>query len=431
MNASLRQVLLRAGISAAVVIAASPSAHALEKCKAKIDKKTGIIYVDAGGIAGPLLWGAYSGAEENPFFNDATCIAGDIAKACQIQDPSSLGSKTPPAGCSIYLDDGVSTPCSVWLPSCTPGVRLSDEQGLVDGAHLAPDSIGSANVADGSLTGADVQDGSLTGTDIQSGSITGTQIADGSITGADISDGTITGTDIAASTITGSNVSDGSLTGADLAAGSIGSNEVADESLTGSDIEDGSLTGSDVQDESLTGADIQDGSIGSSDVDDTQVQLRLSSGCAAGSGIAGVADDGTVTCSPFSATTTTYGGGSTPTSSIAFLTTFASASVTSGQQVQVTASKAFGSTNVGGGQNLRIYPCYHLSGDPGPPSTLGNGIFDLRVPQDTRVTFSVSGTFPSLATGQYEFGMCGYENGLVGPSSWNSNDQGYVSVVVM
>jgi hypothetical protein len=105
----------------ALVIAAPP-ANAIDKCKAKVDKRTGVISVDALGVGGPLLWGATQGNETNPFFNEGTCNGGASWKRCQLGDPNTLAAKTPPPACTLYLDDGVA-PCSVWIGGCTPGPR--------------------------------------------------------------------------------------------------------------------------------------------------------------------------------------------------------------------------------------------------------------------------------------------------------------------
>ncbi len=99
-------------------------AHAIDSCRAKVDKKTGVIRVDATNVGGPLLWGTSAGNENTGMFNSGTCIASGKAKKCELADPTSLASKSPPAGCTLYLDDGVAA-CSTWIPGCTPGPRAS------------------------------------------------------------------------------------------------------------------------------------------------------------------------------------------------------------------------------------------------------------------------------------------------------------------
>lgn len=135
--------LLPAILAVAAFCATASSAHAIDKCKVKVDKRTGVIQVDATGVGGTLLWGAQSGSETNSFFNGGTCVSAGKAKRCQIGDPLTLASKTPPTGCTLYLNDG-ATPCSAWIPGCSPGARrdtgalLKDANGLVIGTVLEP-----------------------------------------------------------------------------------------------------------------------------------------------------------------------------------------------------------------------------------------------------------------------------------------------------
>lgn len=93
-------------------------AHAIDKCKVKIGK-TGVIEVSASGVSGTLKWGATEGAENQTFFNAVSCVAGTKAKGCQLADPATLAARTPPAGCTLYLDDDGAN-CSAWMRGCTP-----------------------------------------------------------------------------------------------------------------------------------------------------------------------------------------------------------------------------------------------------------------------------------------------------------------------
>lgn len=102
---------------------AGPS-HAIDTCRAKIDKKSGVILVDATNVGGTLQWGSAAGSENRSMFNAATCVADGKAKKCELADPVSVDAKTPPAGCTVYLDDGVAA-CSAWIPGCTPGARAA------------------------------------------------------------------------------------------------------------------------------------------------------------------------------------------------------------------------------------------------------------------------------------------------------------------
>jgi len=106
----------------AAMLFCATSAHAIDKCKVKVDKKSGVLLVSAGGVSGTLLWGSTDGAATEPFFNAGTCVVADKANKCEIADPTTLAAKTPPSGCTLYLDDD-GAPCSVWIAGCTPGER--------------------------------------------------------------------------------------------------------------------------------------------------------------------------------------------------------------------------------------------------------------------------------------------------------------------
>jgi hypothetical protein len=126
-----------------VAIAVAPTAHAIDKCKVKIDSKTGVISVSATGVSGTLLWGSAAGSENQAFFNPA-CVTGDTAKGCQLADPATLASKTPPVGCTIYLDDAGS-PCSVWIKGCSPGQRAEAPRSALAWVDANGNTVGAAN----------------------------------------------------------------------------------------------------------------------------------------------------------------------------------------------------------------------------------------------------------------------------------------------
>lgn len=106
----------------AAILSDVSTAGAITSCKVVVDKPTGVILAFARGVSGPLFWGESPGAETNSFFNGGTCTVGTKAKRCELADPLTLAAKTPPAACTLYLDDGVA-PCSAWIPGCSPAVR--------------------------------------------------------------------------------------------------------------------------------------------------------------------------------------------------------------------------------------------------------------------------------------------------------------------
>lgn len=119
------------------------SAHAIDKCKVKVDAKSGVISVSASGVAGTLQWGSSAGAEDNAFFNPS-CVADGTAKGCQLADPMTAASKTPPEGCTIYLDDG-SAPCSMWIKGCSPGLRSAPTAGALVWKDASGAVVGAAD----------------------------------------------------------------------------------------------------------------------------------------------------------------------------------------------------------------------------------------------------------------------------------------------
>jgi hypothetical protein len=114
--------LLSALVAAAVGLGLAGPASGVDSCKVRVEKKTGLILVDAAGISGPLSFGGAPGEATTPFFNEGTCIKGAKAKGCTLADPATLAAKTPPEACTLYVDDGLAE-CSAWIAGCTPGPR--------------------------------------------------------------------------------------------------------------------------------------------------------------------------------------------------------------------------------------------------------------------------------------------------------------------
>ena len=95
---------LRLGLTVLLLGACVPAtSHALTKCSARLDKKTGVILVYAKSIVGPLLWGASAGMETNSFANEATCISGTKAKKCELGLPGAPERTVPPAEPALSL----------------------------------------------------------------------------------------------------------------------------------------------------------------------------------------------------------------------------------------------------------------------------------------------------------------------------------------
>ncbi|HXJ37003.1 MAG TPA: hypothetical protein VMS22_23465 [Candidatus Eisenbacteria bacterium] len=101
--------------------------HAIVKCSAKVNSKTGVIDVYASGVSGTLLWGDRSGAEATSFFNATTCIAGASASRCELGAAGSVQAITPPDLCTVYLKDS-GPECAAHMKGCTPGVRFASQE---------------------------------------------------------------------------------------------------------------------------------------------------------------------------------------------------------------------------------------------------------------------------------------------------------------
>ncbi len=123
----MRRLILSSVVTAlALGLVLSVPAHAIDKCKVQVSKKTGVLLVFATGVSGTLLWGDASDAVSETFFNAGDCVTEPKAKKCELADPATLAAKTPPAGCVLYLADGSASDCSVWINGCIPGGRNTD-----------------------------------------------------------------------------------------------------------------------------------------------------------------------------------------------------------------------------------------------------------------------------------------------------------------
>ena len=107
------------------------------------------------------------------------------------------------------------------------------------------------------------------------------------------------------------------------------------------------------------------------------------------------------------------------TATITFISAIATINVTSPTQaILVDASAALGSVAVGGGTNLRLSICWQLGA--GLLNDNGDFHLGLRVAQNTRDLWSLTGRFTGLAAGAYKVGLCGTAEGTA--AGWNSNE---------
>lgn len=143
----------------AVVLAwTANTAEAVTSCKGKIDKKDGTILVSANGVTTNLKWGATSDAVVNTFINEGTCVADGRAKKCTFDTPGTELAKTPPALCTVFLEDDQGT-CSAHLSGCTPGYRLSTDRNGATQKWVRASSSAWGNPID--LSGVDAGDATM------------------------------------------------------------------------------------------------------------------------------------------------------------------------------------------------------------------------------------------------------------------------------
>ncbi len=116
----------------AMTIISTSAAYALQNCSVKTEKKTGIIQVNAASLVGTPLWGYAADTVASAFFNAATCAASGKLAKCQLADPSTDAGRTPPASCTVYLNDGSTDGvCAAFVPGCTAKLRDLNENGVV------------------------------------------------------------------------------------------------------------------------------------------------------------------------------------------------------------------------------------------------------------------------------------------------------------
>lgn len=124
----------------------------------------------------------------------------------------------------------------------------------------------------------------------------------------------------------------------------------------------------------------------------------------------------------------TSGSGTTPSATTTFLTSTRTVTINEGENIFVSATKAFGSTLAGGASSLDLYIGYRVNGSGDSPTLVGGGMLNMRVPQNTRVPMAVNAVITGLPAGTYDVGMAGDDDG---DGNWNSNEFGYVSAIVL
>jgi hypothetical protein len=122
----------------AVLVVGEP-AGAIAKCKAKVDKKTGEIVVNASSVSNNPLWGPTPDQVLFAFDDPVACFTGGKLKGCRLASPGSPYRTMPPERCAVYIADDGPDDCTAVLPSCTPGVRPGIQTGPIDARATASD----------------------------------------------------------------------------------------------------------------------------------------------------------------------------------------------------------------------------------------------------------------------------------------------------
>jgi hypothetical protein len=124
----------------------------------------------------------------------------------------------------------------------------------------------------------------------------------------------------------------------------------------------------------------------------------------------------------------TAGGGLNPGATTEFIGPTVNVTTTvPNQRVMVNVSKALGSTSVAGANNLNIYVGFRLSTATGAPTTVGGGIFGIRVTQNQRIPVAINGIITFPTPGTYTVGMAGSSTDA---TNWNNNEWGYITALV-
>ena len=94
----------------------------------------------------------------------------------------------------------------------------------------------------------------------------------------------------------------------------------------------------------------------------------------------------------------------------------------------LVANKGLGSAAVGGAEDLKIYVGYQMTAPAlGSLQLSGAGIWGIRCAQYTRQIVNVNDILSGLSPGTYTVGMVGSSSDY---ADWNSNDYGYISVII-
>lgn len=238
----------RVGVAIALALGgATEAAHAADKCKVKVEKKTGVIEFSASNVDGDTLrWGDTT--TNQPYaFHDPACVKGDKAVKCTFGARDSNEAKTPPRFCTIYAVDSRGG-CVVWVPGCTPGLR----EPQIFGGQIAADDI-----LDGSIGADELALGAVGRAQIANGAVGPAQLAFGSVGADQIDDGSIGPEELAEHSI-----------GPDhLAPQAVGSDQLAPDAVGPDQLAPDAVRAAHIQANAVGASEIANGAAGMSEVE--------------------------------------------------------------------------------------------------------------------------------------------------------------------
>jgi hypothetical protein len=204
------------------------TAEAADKCKVKVDKKSGVIEFSASDVDGPTLrWGDTTTSQPYAFF-DPECVKGDRAVKCTLGSPDSREGRTPPRDCTLYVMDARGG-CIAWIPGCTPGVREPEVfGGLIGADEILDGSIGANELAPGSVGAPQIADGAVGPAQLAFGSVGTDQIDDGSIGPDDLAERSIGPDQLALAAIGPDQLAPDAVRSEHVQANAVGASEIAD-----------------------------------------------------------------------------------------------------------------------------------------------------------------------------------------------------------
>jgi hypothetical protein len=117
------RTLATATLVAIALLGAAGDSFAVGSCKAKVDKKTGVVRMSATNVVGAYAWRDSASEDLLSFYGPGCTVAGDSIVGCPLADPATTLGKVPPPSCEVCIEDDSANGCCARLKNCTPGTR--------------------------------------------------------------------------------------------------------------------------------------------------------------------------------------------------------------------------------------------------------------------------------------------------------------------